>query len=41
MNLPGDKEKLLAASRKVDRLIVEYYRVKYSTDSTSGVTGKQ
>ncbi|WP_243174922.1 hypothetical protein [Desulfofundulus sp. TPOSR] len=25
---PGDKEKLLAASRKVDRLVVEYYRAK-------------
>jgi hypothetical protein len=23
---PGDKEKLLAASRKVDKLVVEYYR---------------
>lgn len=27
---PGDKEKLLAASRKVDKLIVEYYRAKLS-----------
>ncbi|MEW6727129.1 MAG: aspartyl-phosphate phosphatase Spo0E family protein [Bacillota bacterium] len=25
---PGDKEKLLAASRKVDELIMEYYRAK-------------
>ncbi|WP_238457799.1 aspartyl-phosphate phosphatase Spo0E family protein [Desulforamulus ferrireducens] len=25
---PGDKEKLLEASQKVDKLIVEYYRVK-------------
>jgi len=27
---PGDKEKLLAASRKVDELVVEYYRAKSS-----------
>lgn len=25
---PGDKEKLLATSRKVDKLIVEYFRAK-------------
>lgn len=25
---PGDKEKLLATSRKVDKLVLEYYRVK-------------
>lgn len=25
----GDREKLLAASRKVDRLILEYYRAKF------------
>lgn len=29
---PGDKEKLLAASRKVDKLMLEYYRVKLSGD---------
>lgn len=27
---PSDKEKLLAASRKVDELVLEYYRVKLS-----------
>ncbi|RKO68022.1 aspartyl-phosphate phosphatase Spo0E family protein [Desulfofundulus salinus] len=26
---PGDKEKLLAVSRKVDKLIVEYHRTKH------------
>lgn len=26
---PGEKEKLLAASRKVDELVVEYYRAKF------------
>lgn len=31
---PGDKEKLLAASRKVDKLILEYYQAK--TRSKSG-----
>ncbi|MBF7084378.1 aspartyl-phosphate phosphatase Spo0E family protein [Desulfallas sp. Bu1-1] len=25
---PGDKEKLLAASQKVDKLVVEYFRAK-------------
>jgi len=29
---PGDKEKLLGASQKVDKLIVEYYRVKLYED---------
>lgn len=27
---PGDKEKPLATSRKVDELVLEYYRVKLS-----------
>ncbi|WP_242656284.1 aspartyl-phosphate phosphatase Spo0E family protein [Desulfofundulus thermosubterraneus] len=27
---PGDREKLLAASRKVDELVLEYYRTKLS-----------
>lgn len=31
---PDDKEKLLAASRKVDKLVVEYYRAK--TESRGG-----
>ncbi len=30
---PGDKEKLLGASQKVDKLIVEYYRVKLYGDN--------
>lgn len=29
---PGDKEKLLGASQKVDKLIKEYYRVKLYGD---------
>lgn len=28
---PSDKRKLLAASRRVDRLIVEYYRAKFGS----------
>ncbi|SHJ67409.1 aspartyl-phosphate phosphatase Spo0E family protein [Desulfofundulus thermosubterraneus] len=31
---PRDKEKLLAASRKVDELVMEYYRVKHSPETT-------
>lgn len=29
---PSDQEKLLAASRKMDNLILEYYRVKYNLE---------
>ncbi|MCL6560338.1 MAG: aspartyl-phosphate phosphatase Spo0E family protein [Firmicutes bacterium] len=29
---PSEKEKLLAASKKVDRLIIEYYRAKSCTE---------
>ncbi|SHJ43374.1 aspartyl-phosphate phosphatase Spo0E family protein [Desulfofundulus thermosubterraneus] len=35
---PGDKEKHLAASRKVDQLIVEYYRVKRNLGVGTAVT---
>ena len=31
---PGNKEKLLAASRKVDKLVVEYYRTKLMSKVT-------
>ncbi|NHM27121.1 aspartyl-phosphate phosphatase Spo0E family protein [Desulfofundulus sp. TPOSR] len=37
---PGDKEKLLAASRKVDKLVLEYYRVKHGPRATKFATGK-
>ncbi|AEG14479.1 hypothetical protein Desku_0880 [Desulfofundulus kuznetsovii DSM 6115] len=38
---PGDKEKLLAASRKVDKLVVEYYRAKYNHRIGAAVTEGQ
>ncbi len=36
----GDKEKLLTASRKVDKLIVEYYRTKLGSKTTEMVAGR-
>ncbi|MDQ0286812.1 hypothetical protein J2Z49_001929 [Desulfofundulus luciae] len=37
---PGDKEKLLAASRKVDELILEYYRAKLGPKTVGSATGR-
>ncbi len=37
---PGDKEKLLAASRKVDRLVTEYYRVKHGLKTAGTAAGR-
>ncbi|WP_242655865.1 aspartyl-phosphate phosphatase Spo0E family protein [Desulfofundulus australicus] len=37
---PGDKEKLLAASRKVDRLVTEYYRLKYGFKTAGTAAGR-
>ncbi len=37
---PGDKEKLLAASRKVDELIVEYYRTKLGPKTAGSGAGR-
>jgi len=37
---PRDKGKLLAASRKMDRLVMEYYRVKHGLRATKFATGK-
>lgn len=37
---PCDKEKLLATSRKVDRLVLEYYRVKQGVQS-DGVAARR
>ncbi|WP_243137147.1 aspartyl-phosphate phosphatase Spo0E family protein [Desulfofundulus thermobenzoicus] len=37
---PGDKEKLLAVSRKMDRLIVEYYRAKHGPETTRPAAGR-
>ena len=37
---PGDKKKLLAASRKVDELILVYYRVKFDKKATRVVVEK-
>lgn len=35
---PGDKKKLLAVSRKVDRLILEYYRSKLNSRPGQSLT---
>ncbi|WP_353928864.1 aspartyl-phosphate phosphatase Spo0E family protein [Desulfofundulus kuznetsovii] len=37
---PGDKEKLLAASRKVDKLILEYYQAKTRPKGVGGRGGE-
>ncbi len=37
---PGDKEKLLAASRKVDKLILEYYQAKVRPRGVGGRGGE-
>ncbi|WP_242839608.1 aspartyl-phosphate phosphatase Spo0E family protein [Desulfofundulus thermocisternus] len=37
---PGDREKLLAASRKVDELVVEYYRLKLGTKTPVPAAGR-
>jgi hypothetical protein len=37
---PGDKEKLLAASRKVDKLILEYYQAKARPKGVGGCGGE-
>ncbi|RKO68053.1 aspartyl-phosphate phosphatase Spo0E family protein [Desulfofundulus salinus] len=37
---PGDKEKLLAASRKLDELIVEYYRAKLGPKMAGSAAGR-
>jgi hypothetical protein len=37
---PSDKEKLLAASRKVDRLVLEYYRVKHGFKTAGTAAGR-
>lgn len=36
----GDKKVLLAASRKVDELILEYYRAKFDTKAARVVVEK-
>lgn len=37
---PGDKEKLLVASRKMDKLVLEYYRAKHGPETTRPAAGR-